>query len=192
MYPLRATDDSVIANVTYWGAIGAGSNHPDVAYDILRFFLLEDVQREHIRRDGNKLLHTADWKLNRMGIDNFANLTPWGVVTNGWPVRTSDSVEYIWRVYNESIYSQSPMASEEESVKERFRRLQDIDMWDEDFQILTIQIDVVRFSNKYEKDLSSVLASLNDGANGFAPKDVDIDKLAEDAIWDLKYHLGEG
>ena len=184
MYPLRATDGSVIANVTYWGAVGAGSKHPDVAYDFLRLFLLKDVQWESIRMDGNKLANTEPWRLHLMDIN-----VPWGLVTNGWPVRTGNSVEYIWRAYNKSLYSYDIEVKKE---MERVRRLKDIAMWDDDFQILTVQIDKVRFSNKYETDLSSVLASLNDGANGFAPKDVDIDKLAEDAIWDLKYHLGEG
>ena len=184
MYPLRATDGSVIANVTYWGAVGAGSKHPDVAYDFLRLFLLKDVQWERIRMDGNKLANTEPWRLHLMDIN-----VPWGLVTNGWPVRTGNSVEYIWRAYNKSLYSYDIEVKKE---MERVRRLKDIAMWDDDFQILTVQIDKVRFSNKYETDLSSVLASLNDGANGFAPKDVDIDKLAEDAIWDLKYHLGEG
>lgn len=177
IFPLRATDGSVIANVTYWGAVGAGSKHPDVAYDFLRLFLQEDVQWERIRKQVVK---------------GSIEVIPWGMVTTGWPVRTGDSVEYIWRKYNKSINNYSDSGNEDKSWIERIQKLKDIAMWDEDFQILNTQIDEVRFSNKYEKDLSSALVSLNDGANGFAPKDVDIDKLAEDAIWDLKYHLGEG
>ena len=59
-------------------------------------------------------------------------------------------------------------------------------MEDMDFQILNTEIDEVRFSNKYEKDLSADLASLNDGSNGFAPNAVDIDVLAMNAVLNLE------
>ncbi len=42
--PMRASDGSLIANISYYGAIGANTKHPDVAYEFLRQFLLEQTQ----------------------------------------------------------------------------------------------------------------------------------------------------
>jgi ABC-type glycerol-3-phosphate transport system substrate-binding protein len=187
MFPLRAYDGSVNANVTYWGAVGAGSEHADLAYDFLRLFLQEEVQWEGIRKDANRLINTPDWKLNRTDI-----YISWGLVTNGWPVRSVDSVEHIWQAYNKNINTYDDSGNEDKSWRERIQKLKDIAMENMDFQILNIEIDEVRFSNKYEKDLSKDLASLNNGANGFAPNTVDIDKLAMDAVLNLESLLYEG
>lgn len=45
-FPLRSVDGDVVANVTTWAAVGIGCAHPDVAYDFLRQFLMEDSQWE--------------------------------------------------------------------------------------------------------------------------------------------------
>ena len=184
IFPLRATDGSVNANVTYWGAVGAGSKHPDLAYDFLRIFLQEDVQWERIRMDSNKVANTEPWRLHSKDYN-----IPWGLVTTGWPVRSGDSVEYIWRSYYKSLHSYDIMSWGNEYY---IQKLMDIAMEDTDFQILDVQIDEVRFSNKYEKDLSKDLASLNDGANGFAPNMVDIEGMAMDAVLNLESLLYEG
>lgn len=63
MYPLRATDGSVVADVTFYGAISSGCGHPELAYEFLRSFLSVDFQ------------HTS-------GNQN----------AYGWPVRTEGSV----------------------------------------------------------------------------------------------------
>lgn len=42
--PMRASDGSLIANISYYGAIGANTKHPDVAYEFLRQLLLEETQ----------------------------------------------------------------------------------------------------------------------------------------------------
>lgn len=42
--PVRAIDGSLIADIVYWGAVGAGCSCPDLAYEFLRCFLLEDFQ----------------------------------------------------------------------------------------------------------------------------------------------------
>ncbi len=179
MFPLRASDGSVNANVTYWGAVGAGSKYPDLAYDFLRIFLQEDVQWERIRMDSNKVANTEPWRLHSKDYN-----IPWGLVTNGWPVRSGDSVEYIWRSYYKSLHSYDIMS---DGNNYYVHRLKDIAMEDADFQILNTEIDEVRFSNKYERDLSKDLASLNNGANGFAPNTVNADELAMNAILNLEF-----
>lgn len=57
--PMTASDGSLIANISYYGAIGSNAQHPDVAYEFLRQLLLEETQ----------------WKDNLEGLLEF-----------GWPV----------------------------------------------------------------------------------------------------------
>lgn len=42
--PMRAADGSLIANVSFYGAIGANTQYPDLAYEFLRQLLLEEMQ----------------------------------------------------------------------------------------------------------------------------------------------------
>lgn len=46
MYPLRATDGSVVADVTMYGAISSGCEHPELAYEFLRNYLSTEFQHE--------------------------------------------------------------------------------------------------------------------------------------------------
>ena len=91
---------------------------------------------------------------------------------------------HIWRSYYKSLNSYDILSEGNDSY---IQKLKDIAMEDEDFQILNTEIDEVRFSNKYEKDLSKDLASLNNGANGFAPNMVDIEGMAMDAVLNLEF-----
>ena len=63
MYPLRAVDGSVVADVTYYGAISSGCKYPELAYEFLRNYL------------------SAEFQYKSSLLDNF-----------GWPVRTAGSV----------------------------------------------------------------------------------------------------
>ena len=72
-YPLRSSDGSLSAEVTYWGAIGAGCEYVDIAYDFLRQFLSEEVQ----------------WEM-RWGRNWFNLVSPRFI--NGYPVRITGSV----------------------------------------------------------------------------------------------------
>ena len=70
MYPVRATDGSLVADVTYYGAISAGCENVGVAYDFLRQLLLEDFQ----------------WEKSTDAKTAFNKLS-----ASGWPVRVKDS-----------------------------------------------------------------------------------------------------
>ena len=63
MYPLRSMDGSVVADVTFYGAVSSGCKHPELAYEFLRHFLSMDFQHEPTKLD-----------------------------FYGWPVRTAESV----------------------------------------------------------------------------------------------------
>ena len=44
MLPVSALDGNVVADVTYYGAVGADSKNPELAYEFLRWFLSEEAQ----------------------------------------------------------------------------------------------------------------------------------------------------
>ena len=46
---MRALDGDLVANITYYGAVGAGCETPELAYSFLRMFLLEETQWEKNR-----------------------------------------------------------------------------------------------------------------------------------------------
>ncbi len=48
--PLRASDGKLTANITFFGAVGAGCPHPKEAYEFLRLFLLPEVQHNGYSR----------------------------------------------------------------------------------------------------------------------------------------------
>ena len=66
MYPMRAVDGSVVADVILYGAVTSGCEHPEIAYEFIREFLGEKFQLQTERLTG---------------LDFY-----------GWPVRTEGSV----------------------------------------------------------------------------------------------------
>ena len=44
IYPLRSTDGSVTADITFYGAVTSGCKNPELAYEFLRYFLTEESQ----------------------------------------------------------------------------------------------------------------------------------------------------
>lgn len=58
MYPIRAVDGSLVAEVTYFGAVGSGCQDPQLAYEFLRLFLTEYAQWEQYFTQ-NILLETS-------------------------------------------------------------------------------------------------------------------------------------
>jgi len=73
MLPITSQDGRVTAKVTYYGAVSANCQAPDLAYEFLRQFLLEQHQWE-----------TADYALRTIEDSN----------RYGWPVRTLGAVTH--------------------------------------------------------------------------------------------------
>ena len=44
MHPIRAADGRLIAEITYYGAVGSGCKYPEIAYEFLRMFYSEELQ----------------------------------------------------------------------------------------------------------------------------------------------------
>lgn len=96
--PLKASDGTLAASVTYWGAIGASCEHPQEAYDFLSQFLSTKLQSSP----------------NAMGLSGTC-----------WPVRTNGFVPTLWASYKE--FHQADLADEileVELVEEDFPVLQ--------------------------------------------------------------------
>lgn len=68
----------LIADVTYFGAVGASCRHPELAYEFLRLFLSEDAQ----------------WEVNRSRSTQGFQA---GLIAAGWPVRAEGAAEYLWQ-----------------------------------------------------------------------------------------------
>ena len=69
IYPMRAVDGSVVADVTLYTAVSSGSKHPELAYGLMREFLSERFQ----------------WQ-TEMNSD---------LAFYGWPVRTEGSTAHV-------------------------------------------------------------------------------------------------
>ena len=171
MYPLASTDGTVIADVTYYTAVGSGCNYPELAYEYLRLFLTEEAQWEDIRRD------TSGQSLE-------------GLIERGWPVRAVGGITKLWNIIKKQYTGFEYGGTVAES---RRKSIQKIKLTDEDIPVLHAQIDVARFSIATEPELANLMMSeLNDSANGFAPRDVNIDALAEEIVQNLAWHISEG
>lgn len=172
MYPLRTSDGSVIASVTYWGAVGSSCDYPDVAYDFLRQFLLQDTQWEKSRSRGD------------------ANLSG-SFFEEGLPVRSEGAVGSLVESIKKQIVLKKD-STDEAAGNARRDGLLELTIDDSDFPVIDTEIDEVRLWNHAEYELVMILNSLNDSDNGYAPTDVDIEAVASEFVKQLEYLLAEG
>ena len=115
MYPIRAADGKLTADVTYYGAVSAGCENTDAAYDFLRQMLLEDFQWEQ-------------------STDADSCYVEFGAP--GWPVRTKGSVNPLATGLRNQMY----FTREYFPLKNAL-----YDITDQDLPILNAQIDEVCF-----------------------------------------------
>ena len=115
MFPIRAADGKLTADVTVYGAISAGCKNPEIAYDFLRLLLLEDFQ----------------WEQNTDVRSSGAYFA-----AQGWPVRTKESVPTL-------AFSVSEQVGAFDASSGRKGLL--LSLTDADVPVLTSQIDEVVF-----------------------------------------------
>ena len=163
MYPLRATDGSVIADVTFYGAVGAGCKEPELAYELLRGVLSEEVQW-HSNMAGKKVKY-------RGGLSNMI------IPASGWPVRAFGGVETICRTHVKLGGRTSMMGG--------------LVISDDDLPFLDIQIDKCRFSTPQEESLGRKIKGLYSKINPDVD-DAKLEATAEEWLKDLEWHLAEG
>lgn len=173
MLPLRGLGGGVTACVTYYGAVSGGCQYPKEAYEYLRMFLLEESQWERNRPFTCDVYGRHIRPSKRLGL-----------IEAGWPVRIKDATDEVWDCIN-------GMAQYTLSVGPRGRKVFRTQLKDADVPLLEAEFDHITFGDAMEQDLTNMLLSLNDPDTG-KPTDVDIDKLAEDFIRQLRWHVLEG
>ena len=165
MFPLRSADGSLVAEITWWGAVGAGCEHPETAYDFLRLMLLPETQ----------------WELERPTSDGAATIS--GFFGTGWPVRTVGSVEPLWNELKSQLDNDG--TPDKQTVVRR-QAMQSIYLTDDDLlPLLTAQVDVARIPMIEGSEWSGVLTNRPEYAEN-------VDALAQELIERLRWHMAEG
>lgn len=163
MFPLRCVDGSLSAEITWWGAVGAGSGHPETAYDFLRLLLLPESQ----------------WDLKRPVRDDAVP----GLMASGWPVRAIGSVEPLW---SELTAQLERFRDEGRTKAVLVQTFQDMPMTDGDIlPLLTAEIDGARVPITVGSEWRMVL-NLRDEYRET------VDAEAQETIDALRRHVAEG
>ena len=171
-YPIRSADGSVTATVSYWGAISAGCDHVELAYDFLRMMLSEKAQ----------------WEIGRSAAG--AGLSG-SLYTSGYPVRIHGSVEYlITSVIN--MGSQATSIDDPKAAKERFNTVKQVELTDSDFPLLNVEIDNVHFPITCEIEFAYQRNTSIEYDPFSVPSDEEIDEWAKELVRELEYHIAEG
>jgi len=125
MFPIRAADGKLTADVTVYAAISAGCKNPEIAYDFLRQLLLEGFQ----------------WEQNTDVRSSGAYFA-----AQGWPVRTKDSVATL-------AFSVSEQVGAFDASSGRKGLL--LSLTDADVPVLRTQIDEVVFPTTWYGSLDN-------------------------------------
>lgn len=170
MYPIKTSDGSLVADVTYFGAIDGYCENPGLAYAFLREFLTEESQ----------------WEQNVYATDSaFVRLS-----YSGYPVRVTGSVSKLYSSLWDRIPITGITSEEQKQVRERKEQL-NIELTNDDIPVLQATIDKARFPISNESVWSMELYQLYDWSSG-KWVETDIDGLAEEIIDELFWHLFEG
>ena len=162
-YPMRNSDGSLVAEVTYWGAIDSNCEHQEIAYDFLRQFLSREAQ----------------WELNRS--EKQAGLAG-SLYEEGYPVRIKGSVEPICESLV-NIAKEARNGYDPEMGKNRILELRMVQLPDIEFSVLNEEIDYVRFHIEWENEIEDVRSIVSM---------TDFDLSAEAMYQKLLFHAAEG
>lgn len=128
MIPLRGVNGKLVADVTYFGAVGADCAEPGLAYEFLRMFLSKDAQ----------------WELSRprstMGFQT-------GLIAAGWPVRAEGAAEYLWQNLE---FQLGFYIGQAEGWEDRAEALKQVYLTEEAFDGLFTAVDSARFNHPVE------------------------------------------
>ena len=171
MLPMAATDGSVIADVTVFGAIGANCEDPELAYELLRPLLMEDAQ----------------WQNNRV-----RNITPLTYMSEGWPVRARGAGYQTYRnqfqyQYVDDLDGTRTPANEKKVIN---TVLKDSNVYDENIEQL-FEIDKARFPISLEFEFGITIRwqyGVRDAAKDLSQ----LEPLVDDFVKKLQYHVAEG
>lgn len=167
--PVKNADGKVCANVTTYGAVGAGTGSPILAYDFLSKFLLEE----------NQWADPSEFEGGAEG----------GMLTGCWPVLVDGS----WSVISDSVWKRATSVTGSGSeAQARKRALKYAELEEDDFEVLSSAIDVVYFPvHGGTEYMQTIIDNLNPYVNP-AAGEVAVDKLAEELTSRMQHHLSEG
>ena len=169
VYPVRAIDGSLVAEVTYYGAVSAACEHPAQAYEFLRTFLTPAVQFQGRISSGESLF---------LDIEDYS-----------WPVRVVGSAQAKWGAARQKIgVSLTWNGTEHVNDNERVLALQETTLSDEDFSFLFEKIDHVRFTIFGEDNLTPWALLHEDHPSHMERTPEEAVKIAMDL---LDYHIAE-
>lgn len=183
--PMRSIGGDVVANVTYYGAVGSGCQDPERAYEFLRMFLLEESQWEANRPQS---LNAVGEKGRKVSTTNTTQVP--GLIEEGWPVRSQGSLDSLWNTRKRQFYNHKAHHPDPE-IARRMRKIGMSQLDSQWSQILATEPDQVRFGSSVDQIFLDTLAQLNDPVTN-APRNVDVHALAEDFWWQLRWHVAEG
>lgn len=167
MYAVRTLDGDVLADVDYYGAVGASCQNVGFAYEFLRGFLTEEYQWEDLR------------PLPASEQDS-------GLLAQAWPVRYKDAVESLWEKLKYQVESVSQVPGTSNAVD----AILAVELEEADVPVLTEKIDIVRFPITMPGEYWQMLVSY-DHATDSVPELPDVDALADTVIAELQATLAE-
>lgn len=172
MIPLTDSNGKLVADVTYYAALGASCREPELSYDLLRRFLLEENQWEQNRP---LMRHKDDRKIQFQ----------YHPIADGWPVRNHGWIEICWGNFRNAFYH---MRGALDTNYSRSNRILHTTLTDENFPILDIRIDRVSFGNTIEQKIAALLREIDGGTNA----NVDLNAQAEQLLREIKWQMMEG
>lgn len=173
MFPIRGLDGSLVADVTYYGAISAGCENKELAYEFLRMFLMEDFQ----------------W--GQEYIANIHDLFDDAGISIGWPVRAENALQVSCDGFYKSLQRYSADGPVER--KQRKERLLETSIVEDELSILKVNIDKARYPiEALEEKLFRIVWDdlIERGQNKVSSND--IGDLADEWLHDLEWHMFEG
>ncbi len=176
--PVRASDGTLNAEITYWGAVSAGCGNKKLAYEFLRLFLTPEVQHE-TGFQGKEKFYSTEFFSMEDGIPGEMSLA-------GWPVRYKGFTEKRWgRVLEgfENINSRN---------EKRKRELMELTIDDSDLPILDVPIDSARFISSIDAEFYEYIRPIENYLEVENYTQADAVKAGNEFVRNLKYHLAEG
>ncbi len=169
--PLRAADGTLTAEITAYGAVGAGCDNPALAYEFLREMLLKDSQ--HLNGNEHTLYYLSciGWPVLSEGAGTVIDAAIWDYAKNNF-------------LRNEENYS--------DDCKERKAALDAVTLTEEDCSSLYARVDKAVFIPSSITDLADKITNRLEPALNPDAAEVDIHEFARELLQDLRWQISEG
>ena len=167
--PFAAQDGSIVANVTYYGAVSANCAAVEEAYDFLALFLSKEVQ------SGTAL------ESNGASYD----VSEWGT-THGWPVRSDITAAELREAVPQTSLTQGMVNDLQQSVDGEPAPMLPEEFFTEAYE----RIGEVRPYTQLDGSFSRAAMSLYDFTT-YTPKTGEVENVAQDLLSQLEAEVAE-